>query len=183
MSGSTRSDESDPVAILFPGQGSQAPGMGRLVHQHSEAARLAYEEARDITGIDVARVCFEGDPDELAETTVTQPAVLTTSIAIIGGMREKLAEVRRLAEGFGRDPAAIDLGYWANWYRPGATRETDSGERCLFTGSDEDVIGDIDGLAEHGVRHVLVSFVARTLEETLERMERFAAEIIPLTKA
>lgn len=95
MSGSTRSDESDPVAILFPGQGSQVPGMGRLVHQHSEAARLAYEEASDITGLDIARVCFEGDPDELAETTVTQPAVLTTSIAIIGGMREKLAEVRR----------------------------------------------------------------------------------------
>ena len=95
VSDSTRSDESDPVAILFPGQGSQVPGMGRLVHQHSEAARLAYEEASDITGIDVARVCFEGDPDELAETTVTQPAVLTTSIAIIDGMREKLAEVGR----------------------------------------------------------------------------------------
>ena len=95
MSDSTRSDESDPVAILFPGQGSQVPGMGRLVHHHSEAARLAYEEASDITGLDIARVCFEGDPDELAETTVTQPAVLTTSIAIIGGMREKLAEVRR----------------------------------------------------------------------------------------
>ena len=95
MSEAIRSPLSDPVAIVFPGQGSQSPGMGRLVHQHSEAARLAFEEASDVTGLDVARVCFEGDADDLAETTFTQPAVLTTSTAIFGGMREKLAEVRR----------------------------------------------------------------------------------------
>ncbi|MYI82703.1 MAG: ACP S-malonyltransferase, partial [Chloroflexi bacterium] len=61
----------DPVAIVFPGQGSQSPGMGRLVHEHSAEARLAFEEASDVTGIDVARVCFEGDADELAATRFT----------------------------------------------------------------------------------------------------------------
>ncbi len=95
VSETTRTVESDPVAILFPGQGSQAPGMGRLVHEHSEAARRAFEEASDVTGLDLARVCFEGNAEDLAETTLTQPAVLTTSVAILGGMREKLAEVRR----------------------------------------------------------------------------------------
>ena len=91
-----RADETDPIAVIFPGQGSQAPGMGRLVHEHSEAARRTFEEASDITGLDLVKVCFEGDADVLAETTFTQPAVLTTSIAIVNAMREKLPDVGRL---------------------------------------------------------------------------------------
>lgn len=85
----------DTIAILFPGQGSQARGMGRLVHERSEAARRTFEEASDIVGFDVAKVCFEADDDELAETTYTQPAVLTTSLSIVSAMREKLQDVGR----------------------------------------------------------------------------------------
>ena len=85
----------DPVALIFPGQGSQAPGMGKLVYQKSEAARRTFEEASDITHLDVAKICFDSDVDDLAETTYTQPAVLTTSVAIVAAMREKLAEVGR----------------------------------------------------------------------------------------
>lgn len=86
-------EETEPVALLFPGQGSQAPGMGRLVHLHSEAARRTFQEASDLAGFDVAEVCFEATADDLAETTYTQPAVLTTSVAIFHAMKEKLAEV------------------------------------------------------------------------------------------
>jgi [acyl-carrier-protein] S-malonyltransferase len=85
----------DPVALIFPGQGSQAPGMGKLVHAHSEAARRTFEEASDITGLDLVGICFDSDADDLAETTFTQPAVLTTSVAIVAAMREKLTEVGR----------------------------------------------------------------------------------------
>ena len=95
MSDETRSDASDPVAIVFPGQGSQHPGMGKLVHAHSEAARLVYEEASDIAGLDIAELCFESAEDDMTETTVTQPAVVTTSVALLGAMREKLADVGR----------------------------------------------------------------------------------------
>jgi len=86
--------DTEALALVFPGQGSQAPGMGRLIHDHSEAARLTFEEASDITGIDLAEVCFESDADELASTMNTQPAVLTTSIAMLRAMREKVTEVR-----------------------------------------------------------------------------------------
>ena len=87
------SDSTDPIAIVFPGQGSQAPGMGKLVYYASPAARLTFEEASDVTGMDLAKICFESSEDDLATTHNTQPAVLTTSIAIIRAMREKLAEV------------------------------------------------------------------------------------------
>ena len=96
MSNDTASpDQTDPVALLFPGQGSQSPGMGKLAYEHSAEARRVYQEASDITGMDMARVCFDAGEDSLAETTLTQPAVLTTSIAIVAAMRERLAEVRR----------------------------------------------------------------------------------------
>jgi [acyl-carrier-protein] S-malonyltransferase len=82
----------DPIALVFPGQGSQAPGMGLLVFEHSEAARATFEEASDITRIDIARVCFESEADDLASTENTQPAVLTTSVAFLRAMREKLTD-------------------------------------------------------------------------------------------
>jgi [acyl-carrier-protein] S-malonyltransferase len=84
---------SDPVALVFPGQGSQAPGMGQLLWVHSEAARRTFEEASEHTGIDIKRVCFEADADDLSDTTNTQPAVLTTSVAFLQAMREKLTTV------------------------------------------------------------------------------------------
>ncbi len=86
-------DSSDPIAIVFPGQASQYPGMGRLVHEHSEAARATFEEAAEITGVDIARLCFDTSAEDLAVTTATQPAILTTSVSIFRAMREKLAEV------------------------------------------------------------------------------------------
>ena len=91
---SSRADQTEALALVFPGQGSQAPGMGRLVHDHSAEARLAFEEASDYTGLDIAQICFESDADDLASTENTQPAVLTTSIAMFRAMREKVTEVR-----------------------------------------------------------------------------------------
>ena len=89
-----QSGQTESLALVFPGQGSQAPGMGRLVYEHSAAAREAFEEASDYTGIDIASVCFDSDADTLASTENTQPAVLTTSIAFFRAMREKATEVR-----------------------------------------------------------------------------------------
>ena len=89
----TPSDATDTIAIVFPGQGSQAPGMGKLVFEHSEAARRTYAEASEVIGLDVAKLCFDSTEDDLATTQNTQPAVLTTSVAIFRAMREKLNEV------------------------------------------------------------------------------------------
>lgn len=68
-------------ALCFPGQGSQAVGMGRAFHDASPAARAVFEEAGDALGFDVAKLCFEGPESELQLTANTQPAVLTVSVA------------------------------------------------------------------------------------------------------
>jgi [acyl-carrier-protein] S-malonyltransferase len=69
------------LAFCFPGQGSQAVGMGRAFHDASPAARAVFEEASDVLGFDVAKLCFEGPESELQLTANTQPTVLTVSVA------------------------------------------------------------------------------------------------------
>jgi [acyl-carrier-protein] S-malonyltransferase len=69
------------VAFMFPGQGSQAVGMGRAFCEASAAARRVVEEANDALGFDLRHLMFEGPEADLALTANTQPAVLTASVA------------------------------------------------------------------------------------------------------
>jgi [acyl-carrier-protein] S-malonyltransferase len=69
------------VAFCFPGQGSQAIGMGRALHDASPAARQVFEEGSNALAFDLARLCFEGPESALQLTANTQPAVLTVSVA------------------------------------------------------------------------------------------------------
>jgi len=93
---------------------------------------------------------------------------------------QALARLREEASRAGRDPAGIELAYWASWYKEGQTGSADNGERQLFTGSDAEVARDIDVLRSLGVRHVLFNFVRATLPESLSAMERFSAQVLPL---
>ncbi len=81
------------VAFLFPGQGSQYIGMGADFCAEFAVARGTFEEASDALGIDVAKLCFEGEATTLALTANAQPAILTASVAALRVVLEE-TEIR-----------------------------------------------------------------------------------------
>src|SRR6266852_1144120 len=70
-------------ALVFPGQGSQAPGMGRALAEAFPAARLLFEEVDDALSTHLSRLMFEGPESELMLTENAQPALLAASLAVI----------------------------------------------------------------------------------------------------
>jgi len=71
------------VALIFPGQGSQVVGMGKELAEKYPLARQTFAEADRALGYRLSEVCFEGPEDRLRLTEITQPAILTTSIAAL----------------------------------------------------------------------------------------------------
>src|SRR5579875_1972450 len=82
---------SERIAFVFPGQGSQAVGMGADLVAQSAAARAVFQAADDALGFSLSALCFEGPEERLKETINTQPAITTTSLAALAALREALA--------------------------------------------------------------------------------------------
>jgi [acyl-carrier-protein] S-malonyltransferase len=76
------------TAIVFPGQGSQSPGMGKDLAEKFAVARRVFEEADDALGFAISRLCFEGPAEDLQLTENTQPAILTVSVAAFRAFSE-----------------------------------------------------------------------------------------------
>src|SRR3989440_2940547 len=79
---------SGPIALLFPGQGVQKPGMGKSLYDRYPAARHAFERAEEILEMPVRKLCFEGPVEELNRTDVIQPCVMTVCWAAYEVWRE-----------------------------------------------------------------------------------------------
>ncbi len=77
-----------PIALLFPGQGVQKPGMGKSLYDRYPAARRAFERAEEVLDMPVRRLCFEGPIEELNRTEVIQPCVITVCWAAYEVWRE-----------------------------------------------------------------------------------------------
>jgi [acyl-carrier-protein] S-malonyltransferase len=76
-------------ALMFPGQGSQAVGMGRDLFEAHEIVRKTYEEASAALGYDIAALSFEGPAERLGQTDITQPALLVNSVAVFRLLAER----------------------------------------------------------------------------------------------
>lgn len=80
--------KSTKVAHVFPGQGSQRVGMGRDLYDSFDSAKAVFEQADQILGLPLSRLCFEGPEDELRQTINAQPAIVTVSYACWRAMGE-----------------------------------------------------------------------------------------------
>ena len=77
------------IALLFPGQGSQAVCMGKDLAEKFPSARHTFDEADEALGLKLSQLCYEGPEDQLRLTEITQPAILTVSVAAWRVLNEK----------------------------------------------------------------------------------------------
>ena len=82
------------IFFIFPGQGSQYPGMGSDLVQEFERAGEVFARASEVAGYDMAELCFEDPQQRLDRTRYTQPAILTHEVACLQSLRSLVPEIR-----------------------------------------------------------------------------------------
>lgn len=81
------------IALLFPGQGAQHVGMGKLLIEQYPAAKTLFDQANDILGYDLAKLCIEGPAEELDSTIYSQPALFVCSLAALEKLKADSPDV------------------------------------------------------------------------------------------
>jgi len=100
-------------AFLFPGQGSQSPGMGKDFYDAFASAREVFEEADDLLSMHLSRIMFEGPADRLTETRYSQLAIFVNSAAILQTLRSQLPQLVPIV------CAGLSLGEYTALYASG----------------------------------------------------------------
>src|SRR5580698_2459132 len=107
-------DVNRTIALLFPGQGSQSVGMGKDLFEKFSIARQTFEEADDALGYKLSQLCFDGPEDQLRLTEITQPAILTVSIAALRVLETRIPKPAFVAgHSLGEYSAHVSAGTFA----------------------------------------------------------------------
>lgn len=152
------------TAYIFPGQGSQSVGMGKDFFDKYFEAREVYERADNVLEYSISDICFNGDAEKLNTTKYTQPAILTTSLAILEVFRKQFSESISATAGH-------SLGEYGSLYLAGvlpletainitseraklmneAAENTKGGMAAVLGLSEEDILKGIEELSPNGV--------------------------------
>ncbi|MBX2812172.1 MAG: ACP S-malonyltransferase [Myxococcales bacterium] len=149
------------VSLFFPGQGSQTPGMGQALTETFPAARQVFEAADDALGFHLSRLCFEGPEEELRRTEITQPAILTTSIATWRAIQTIRPDFRPSVV------AGHSLGEWSALVVTGALHFHDAVQLVHTRGRlMQDAVPDGEGamLAVIGIPAATIETICREVE-------------------
>ena len=185
------------TAFLFPGQGSQAVGMGAEIAKSFPAAAEIFSRANSIVGFDLRKICFEGPAEQLNTTTISQPAIFVTSAAILEVIRTNPAAS-------GIEPsltAGLSLGEYTALYAAGvisfkdglvlvqnrgqamqAASEATDGAMVSIIGLDEGQVNELCGEAAEGELLEAVNFncpgqiVVSGSKRACERAEELASK-------
>ncbi len=101
---------SEKIGFLFPGQGSQAIGMGHALVESRPDLRKLYGDASTILGYDLAALCFEGPAEQLNKTEFTQPALLVTSVVALRALGTAIEPVAVAGHSLGEFSAIVAAG-------------------------------------------------------------------------
>jgi [acyl-carrier-protein] S-malonyltransferase len=170
------------IAFLFPGQGAQFVGMARELDHELPAVRALFDEAAEILGIDLRRLCVEGPADALESTDVSQPAIFVASLAALESLRATRPEV--IADCAGA--AGLSLGEYTALVFAGALefeaalkvvrkRGQAMQAAALATPSGMTSVLGLDGPAVDQLCHRVSPF--GRLWKALEHVEAIAAEL------
>lgn len=102
------------LGLLMPGQGAQVVGMGADFAERSPAARARFDQADEVLGLSLTKLCFEGPIEELTRTDIAQPAIYTCSLAALAAFEEVHGAIEAIAA------AGLSLGEYTALTAAGA---------------------------------------------------------------
>lgn len=156
------------VVLLFPGQGSQKPGMGKDLAAAFPEARQAFDEADSALGFALSNLCFEGPADELTETRNAQPALLTHGAAVWAVTTKALSGKVRAAAGH-------SLGEHTAYHAAGAIGLTGAVKLVRRRGE----LMNETGIARPGTMAAILGTPSRPIAEICEEASREAGLVVP----
>lgn len=156
------------IVLLFPGQGSQKPGMGKDLAQAFPAARSVFGEVDAAIGSELSKLCFEGPADELTRTSNAQPALFAHGAAAWLVTKEALRPHVRCAAGH-------SLGEFTAYYAADALGLTGGAKLVRRRGE----LMQAAGTARPGTMAAILGQMTTPIAELCERATREAAVVVP----